>query len=144
MYMMIEINSKYLKIASVVVVFIMLLVVARTAYTYLYYTLPPQLVDITVKYRPGPPCRDDTPIYMKITNGSYREVVGTSFVMSVKVDEQSDSIAQLSSSSYATDAIIKAGDDHEGCWPYPKLYNHTHAPEKLIYKVKRQLIKFSD
>ncbi len=141
---MIEINSKYLKIAAIIVAIILLLVASRTAYTYLYHKLPPQLVDITIKYQPGPPCRDDAPIYMKISNDSYREVVGASFVMSVKSEVQGDNIAQLSSSSYTTDTIIKAGDKHEGCWSYPKLYSHKIAPEKLIYKIKRQVINFSD
>ncbi len=81
---------------------------------------------------------------MTIVNEGYREIIKTSFVLSVKVDEQSNSIAQLLSSNYSTDRVVAAGETYEGCWAYPKLYNNKHAPEKLLYEAKSQSIEFSD
>lgn len=139
-----EILSKHSKAAVIIVVTLLALVAAHSAYNYLYHTLPPQLVSITVKYLPESPCRKDSPFYMQILNDSYRDVLGTSFTLSVKVDEQSDSIVQLAASAYSTDTVVKAGTTHEGCWSYPKLYKNKHDPYKLIYEVKQPVIKFSD
>ncbi len=83
-------------------------------------------------------------MYMQILNDSYRDVLGTSFSLSVKVDKNSENIVQLLSNAYATDTVVKAGSSHEGCWPYPKLYVKKHDPYKLIYEIKGQVIKFSD
>jgi hypothetical protein len=129
---------------NVIVVFILLsLYPAYLAFNYFYYTLPPQQVSITVKYLPESPCRKDSPFHMQITNDSYRDVLGTSFTLSVKVDEQSDSIVQFAEDAYSTDTVVKAGTSHEGCWSYPKLYKNKHDPYKLIYEVKQPVIKFS-
>lgn len=138
-----EILSNNTKITVIVVVILLALYPAYLAFNYLYYTLPPQLVSITVKYLPESPCRQDSPFYMQITNDSYRDVLGTSFTLSVKVDEHSDSIVQLSADAYSTDTMVKAGTSHEGCWTYPKLYKNKHDPYKLIYEVKQPVIKFS-
>jgi len=139
-----EILSKYSKTAAIVVFILLLLIAALWAYKYLYYTLPPQLVSITLKYQPESPCRKDSPLYMQILNDSYRDVLGTSFSISVKVNENSENIAQLLSNTYSTDTIIKAGDSHEGCWSFPKLYTNKHDPYELIYEVERQVVRFSD
>ena len=139
-----EILAKYSKPAAIAVLILLLLITAGWAYKYLYYTLPPQLVSITLKYQPEPPCRKDSPLYMQILNDSYRDVLGTSFSLSVKVNENSENIAQLLSNTYSTDTIIKAGDSHEGCWSFPKLYTNKHDPYELIYEVERQVVRFSD
>jgi len=139
-----EILSKYSKTAAIVVFILLLLIAALWAYKYLYHTLPPQLVSITLKYQPESPCRKDSPLYMQILNDSYRDVLGTSFSLSVKVNENSENIAQLLSNTYSTDTIIKAGDSHEGCWSFPKLYTNKHDPYELIYEVERQVVRFSD
>ena len=132
------------KAIAISVLVLLALIAARSAYIYLYHTLPPQLVTITVSYAPDSPCRKDSPLYMQILNDSYREVLGVSFSLSVKVDEYSDSIVRLLESDYSTDTAVKANSSHEGCWPFPKLYSNKHDPYKLIYEVQRQVIKFSD
>jgi hypothetical protein len=139
-----EALTKYSKPAAIVVLIASLLIAASWAYNYLYYTLPPQLVSITLKYQPEPPCRKDSPLYMQITNDSYRDVLGTSFVLSVKVDDEGDNIAQLLSNKYSTDTLIEARSTHQGCWSYPRLYVNKHDPHELIYEAKDQLINFSD
>ncbi len=139
-----ELLSKYWKIAAVAVFISLLLIAIRWAYIYLYYTLPPQLVSITLKYQPESPCRKDSPLHMQILNDSYRDVLGTSFAVSVKVNEDGDNIAQLLSNTYSTDTVIKAGKSHEGCWSFPKLYTSKHDPNELIYEAKRQVVRFQD
>lgn len=139
-----EILSKNSKAIIIIVLILLALYPAYLAFNYLYYTLPPQLVSIEVKYQPDAPCREDSPFYMRITNDSYRDVLGTSFTLSVKVDEESDSIVQLAAQSYTTNTVVAAGTSHEGCWTYPKLYRNKHDPYKLIYQVKKPVIKFSD
>ena len=139
-----ELLSKYWKIAAVVASILLLLIAIRWAYIYLYYTLPPQLVSITLKYQPESPCRKDSPLYMQIMNDSYRDVLGTSFALSVKASEDGDNIAQLLSNKYTTDTAIKAGKSHEGCWSFPELYTSKHDPNTLIYEVKRQVVRFKD
>lgn len=139
-----EILSKNSKAIIIIVLILLALYPAYLAFNYLYYTLPPQLVTIEVKYQPDSPCRKDSPFYMRITNDSYRDVLGTSFTLSVKVDEESDSIVQLAAQSYTTDTVVAAGTSHEGCWTYPKLYRNKHDPHKLIYQVKKPVIRFSD
>lgn len=138
-----EILSKNPKTIIFLVLALLALYPAYLAFYYLYYTLPPQQVSIDVKYQPEPPCRKDSPFYMRITNDSYRDVMGTSFKLSVKVDEHSDSIVQLSAENYSTDTVVKAGTAHEGCWTYPKVYKNKHDPYKLIYEVKQPVIRFS-
>jgi hypothetical protein len=139
-----EILLKHSRTAVIVVLILLAIIAARSAYIYFYHTLPPQLVTITVSYAPEPPCRKDSPLYMQILNDSYREVLGASFNLSVKVDEHSDSIVRLSEDDYSTDSVIKARSSHEGCWSYPKLYTNKHDPNKLIYEVTQQVIKFSN
>ena len=139
-----EMLSKYSKLAAVIVFILLLLIAARWAYNYLYYTLPPQLVSITLKYQPESPCRQDSPLHMLIQNDSYRDVLGTSFALSVKVSQDGDNIAQLLSNAYSTDTVIKASSSHEGCWSFPKLYTNKHDPNELIYEVKRQVVRFED
>ena len=130
--MMNEILSKYTKIA------------ALWAYRYLYYSLPPQLLSITLKHQPEPPCRKDSPLYMQIPNDSYRDVLGTSLALSVKVSGFGDNIAQLLSNRYSTDTIIKAGKSPEGCRSLPRSYTNKHEPNGLIYQVKRQIVRFGN
>ena len=139
-----EIISKHAKTALIAVLILLLLFAAHAAYKYLYYTLPPQLVSIKVRYLPDAPCRQDTPFYMQIVNDSYRDVLGTSFTLSVKVDEKSESIVQLSANAYSTDTVVKAGTTHEGCWPYPRLYKNKHDRNKLIYEVLQPNVNFGD
>jgi hypothetical protein len=139
-----EILSKYTKTAAIAVFILLLVIAALWAYRYLYYTLPPQLVSITLEYQPESPCRKDSPLYMQILNDSYRDVLGTSFALSVKASKDGDNIAQLLSNTYSTDTIIKAGKTHEGCWSFPKLYTNKHDPNELIYEVKRQVVRFGD
>lgn len=139
-----EAFTKYSKPAAIVVLIVSLLIAASWTYNYLYYTLPPQLVSITLKYQPESPCRKDSPLYMQITNDSYRDVLGSSFELSVKVDEKGDNIAQLLSNRYSTDTRIEARSTHHGCWSYPRLYVNKHDPHQLIYEAKNQVIKFSD
>ena len=139
-----EILSKNPKAIIIIVLILLALYPAYLAFNYLYYTLPPQLVTIEVKYQPDSPCRKDSPFYMRITNDSYRDVLGTSFTLSVKVDEESDSIVQLAAQSYTTDTVVAAGTSHEGCWTYPKLYRNKHDPHNFIYQVKKPVIRFSD
>lgn len=139
-----EFISKNSKAIIFIVVILLALYPAYLVFNYLYYTLPPQKVSIEVKYQPDSPCRKDSPFYMRITNDSYRDVLGTSFTLTVKVDEQSDSIVQLAAESYITDTVVKAGTSHEGCWTYPKLYKNRHDRYKLIYEVKQPVIKFSN
>ena len=136
--------KKPVKYAVILIGIALILILANEAYQYLYYKLPPKLVSVSLRYTPEEPCRPDTPMHMLIVNDSYREIIKTSFVLSVKVDEQSNSIAQLLSSNYSTDVVIGARETYEGCWAYPKLYNNKHAPEKLLYEAKSQSIKFSD
>ena len=102
------------------------------------------MVSVTMKYSPAAPCREDTPMFMLIVNDSYREIVKTDFILSVKTGEDSEDLAQLLSRDYSTDTVIAAGGRYEGCWSYPKLYNYKHAPEKLLYQVKRQSVKFKE
>lgn len=138
-----DIFADHTKRNVIVVIILLTLYPAYLAFDYLYHTLPPQQVGITVEYLPESPCREDSPFYMRITNDSYRDVLGTSFTLSVKVDEHSDSIVQYDKDSYSTDTVVKAGTSHEGCWAYPKLYKNNHDPYKLIYEVKQPVIKFS-
>ncbi|NOQ89327.1 MAG: hypothetical protein GQ549_00095 [Gammaproteobacteria bacterium] len=136
--------KKPVKYAVILIGIALILILANEAYQYLYYKLPPKLVSVSLRYTPEEPCRPDTPMHMTIVNDGYREIIKTSFVLSVKVDEQSNSIAQLLSSNYSTDRVVAAGETYEGCWAYPKLYNNKHAPENLLYEAKSQSIEFSD
>lgn len=131
-----------LKAVAVVVGIILLLIIARIAYNYLYYTLPPQQVNVSVKYSPGATCRVDSPIYMLITNDSSREIISTSFSLSVKKRINSDNFIQLLARNYSTDKIIKAGSSYGGCWAYPKLNTDHYVPEELIYEINGKQIMF--
>lgn len=135
---------KPLKYAAILAGIVVVIISVNESYKYLYYKLPPTLVNVSVKYLPASPCRKDTPMYMLIINDSYRSVVSTSFILTVKVDEASENLIPLLAGNYSSDVLIKPGESHEGCWSYPKLYNNKHAPESLIYSVKRQSIKFAD
>jgi len=133
-----------MKYAALSIAVVLILMLSNEAYQYLYYKLPLKLVSVTLKYSPGEPCRPDTPMHMTIVNEGYREIIKTSFILSVKVDEKSNSIAQLLSSNYSTDRVVGAGETYQGCWLYPKLYSNKYAPEKLLYEAKSQSIEFSD
>ena len=71
-------------------------------------------------------------------------MLGTSFAVSVKVNENSDNIALLISNTHSTGTVIKAGKSHEGCCSSPELYTSKHDPNELIYDVKRQVVRFQD
>ena len=136
--------KKPLKYAIILLVMALLVFLANETYQYLYYKLPPKMVSVSIKYLPAAPCRKDTPMFMLIVNDSYREIIKTDFILSVKAGKDSEDIAQLLSRDYSTDVVIAAGDSYEGCWSYPKLYNNKHAPESLLYSIKRQAITFSE
>lgn len=139
-----ENSKKPLKYAAIVIGIMLLLIAANETYKYLYNTLPPKLVSVTIKYLPESPCRKDTPIHMLVVNESYRHVVKASFTLAIKEDEGSHNLMPLSAGNYSTDELIEAGKSYEGCWSYPKLYNNKHAPESLMYIVKNQVIKFAE
>jgi len=133
-----------LKIIAVLVCVVLILVVARVTYHYVYQTLPPEQVDVSMRYSPETRCRQDSPLYMLITNDSFREIISTSFVLLVKKRISNDDFIQLSERVYSTDKIIKAGASYEGCWVYPKLNTDYYVPEKLIYEINRKEIIFRD
>ncbi|MFV9615633.1 MAG: hypothetical protein ACNYZG_06730, partial [Gammaproteobacteria bacterium] len=64
-------------------------------YSYVYHTLPPQQVNISVAYLPDNTCRKDSPIYMLITNDSRREIINTTFSLLVKNRTNSDGFILL-------------------------------------------------
>jgi len=134
----------HVKKIAVLVGTVLLVVVAYTAYEYLYHTLPPKQVDIAVSYLPDSTCREDSPIYMLIKNDSYREITSTSFSLSVKKEINSNNSIQLLEKSYFTDKIIKAGESYVGCWPYPKLNTDHYVPEKLMYEINSKQVAFRD
>jgi len=136
--------KKPLQVVAVLFGIVLVLVITRVSYNYVYHTLPPKQVDISVRYSPDNTCRTDSPIYMLITNNSSREIINTSFNLSVKKADNSESFIQLLAKNYSTDKIIKAGDSYGGCWAYPKLITAYYVPEKLIYEVNRKLIVFRD
>jgi hypothetical protein len=136
--------KKPFKIVLVLVAIILAPLVARTTYYYMYYTLPPKQVDISVKYSPDVTCRADSPIYILITNDSRREIISASFRLLVKKRINDDNFIQLLAKNYSTDRIIKAGDSYGGCWVYPKLNTEHYVPEELIYEINGKQIVFSD
>ena len=136
--------KKPLQVVAVLFGIVLVLVITRVSYNYVYHTLPPKQVDISVRYSPDNTCRTDSPIYMLITNNSSREIINTSFNLLVKKADNSESFIQLLVKKYSTDKIIKAGDSYGGCWAYPKLITAYYVPEKLIYEVNRKLIVFRD
>ena len=136
--------KKPLQVVAVLFGIVLVLVVIRVSYNYVYHTLPPKQVDISVRYSPDNTCRADSPIYMLITNNSSREIINTSFNLSVKKADSSESFIQLLAKNYSTGKIIKAGDSYGGCWAYPKLITAYYVPEKLIYEVDRKQIVFRD
>ena len=131
-----------LKAVVVLVGIILALVILAASYNYLYYTLPPEQVNVSVSYSPANNCRSDSPVYMLITNDSYRDIITTSFSLSIKKGVDSDNFIQLLEKNYATEQAIKAGDSYGGCWAYPKLNTRFYDPEKLIYEIKRKQITF--
>ena len=144
MYTIPENLVKPLKYAGILVGILLVVIVANETYKYFYYELPPKLVNVTVKYLPELPCRKDSPMHMLIVNDSYRYVIKTDFSLTVKVEEGSENLVPLLAGDYSTDELVEPGKFYEGCWSYPKLYNNKHAPESLIYSVKRKSITFSD
>lgn len=134
--------EKPIKIAAGMFGIVLMLMAAYAAYDYVYHTLPPQQVSISVQYSPDNTCKRDSPIYMLITNDSSREIIGTSFNLSVKKESDNDNFIQLLAKNYATDTVIKAGDSYGGCWSYPKLNTRYYAPENLIYEIDRKQIMF--
>jgi len=137
-----DILKNPLKVVAVLFGIILLLIIARTAYNYLYYTLPPQQVNVSVRYSPDVTCRMDSPIYMLVTNDSWREITSTSFSLSVKKRINGKNFIQLLARSYSTDKIIKAGGSYGGCWAYPKLNTDHYVPEELIYEINGKQIEF--
>ena len=131
-----------LKVVVVLIGFTLLLVMLAAAYNYVYHTLPPEQVNVSVSYSPDNNCRSDSPVYMVIKNDSYRDVINTSFSLSIKKGVNSDNFIQLLEKDYATEQAIKAGDSYGGCWAYPKLNTKFYDPEKLIYEIKRKQITF--
>ena len=134
--------KKPLMIAAVLLGMALLASAALAAYEYLYITLPPQLVTVSVSYSPDSACREDSPVYMLIKNNSYREVVTTSFILSVKKAVKGDNFIQLLAKNYSTDRVIKAGESYAGCWAYPKLNTEHYVPEELIYETVSQQVVF--
>ncbi len=141
---MIESFEKPLKIVGVLVVLIVLLFAARMAFDYVYYTLPPEQVKITVRYSPDYKCRLDSPVHMQIKNDSKREIISTSFSLAVKKDKSSENLTQLLAGNFTTDKVIQAGGSYEGCWSYPELKTDKYVPENLLYEIKRKKVVFSD
>jgi len=134
--------KKHLKIAFVLVGIIFAMVTGRYAFNYIYHTLPPKQVSISVRYSPEISCRMDTPVYMLIKNRSMREIANTSFTLSVKKKINSDNFIQLLKRNYSTDKSIKAGDSYGGCWTYPKLITNHYVPEELIYEISGEQLVF--
>jgi hypothetical protein len=120
------------------------LLLAFSAFYYMYYILAPEKVNVSVRYSPGAVCGMDTPIYMLITNDSYRDIIKTSFTLIVKKESGSDNFIQLLEKNYSTDSPVKAGDTYGGCWVYPKLITSHYVPEELIYEIKNKNIVFRD
>lgn len=136
--------KKPLKIAVALVSIVLVLVVARATYNYVYHTLPPRQVNISVSYSPDNTCRMNSPIFMLITNDSSREIINTSFNLVVKKGYNNDNFILLLAKNYSTDKIIKAGDSYGGCWAYPKLNTDHYVPEELTYEINRTQIVFRD
>lgn len=131
-----------LKVIAVLSGITLALLVVAASYDYVYHTLPPRQVTVAVSYSPDNTCRSDSPLYMLITNDSYREIINTSFSLSVKKQIDSDNSIQLLEKNYLTEQIIKAGDSYGGCWSYPKLNTKFYDPEKLIYELNGKEITF--
>ena len=136
--------KKPLKIAVVLVSIVLVLVVARATYIYVYHTLPPRQVNISVRYSPDNTCRVDSPIYMLITNDSSRDIINTTFNLLVKKGYNNGNFILLLAKDYSTDKIIKAGDSYGGCWAYPKLNTAHYVPEELTYEINRKQIMFRE
>jgi hypothetical protein len=134
--------KKPLMIAAVLLGIVLLSSAAAAAYEFLYITLPPKQVNISVSYSPESICREDSPVYMLIKNDSFREIVNTSFVLSVKKTINADNYIQLLTKNYSTDRVIKAGESYAGCWAYPKLNTEHYVPEELLYEVESQQVVF--
>lgn len=136
--------KKPLMIVAVLVGIVLLLLVARATYNYLHYTLPPEQVNIAISYSPDTTCRMDSPMYMLITNDSSREIINTSFSLSIKKQNDNYNYIPLSARNYSTGKIIKAGNSYGGCWAFPKLETNKYIPEKLIYEITGKQIVFRD
>jgi hypothetical protein len=136
--------KKPLMIVAVLLGIALLAYAGRAAFEYLYITLPPQQVAVSVSYSPETSCRADSPVYMLIKNDSYREIVNTSFTLSVKKTINGDNFIQLLTKDYSTDRVIKAGESYAGCWVYPKLNTEHYVPEELVYDINSQNVVFRD
>jgi len=126
---------------TTVAVLTAIVLAAGAAYYYAYQILPPEQVRITMSYSPDTPCRVDSPLYMLIVNDSLRDVISTSFTLTVKRAIDNNFI-QFLEKDYSTDRIIKAGESYAGCWVYPELNTKHYVPEELIYEIKHQQIVF--
>lgn len=133
-----------MKLVLVSLATVLVLLAVYAAYIYVYHTLPPTQVGITVGYSPETACRADAPVYMLIKNDSLREIVSTSFNLSIQKENESYNYLPMSARVYSTDRVISAGEAYGGCWSFPKLELKKYVPEKLIYKVTGQNIVFRD
>jgi hypothetical protein len=133
-----------LKLVLVSLATVLVLLAGYAAFIYVYHTLPPTQVEITVGYSPQTTCRADAPVYMLIKNDSLREIVSTSFNLSIQKENENYNYLPMSARVYSTDRVISAGETYGGCWPFPKLESKKHVPEKLIYKVTGQNLVFRD
>jgi len=141
---MIDSLNKPLKIVGVLASIILILIAIRAAYAYVYYTWPPKQVNISVSYSPNTKCRAETPIYMLITNDSFREITSTSFGLAVRERNNSDNLVPLLARGYSTGKVIKSGSSYGACWEYPELATDDYDPKDLTYGVTRQQIAFRD
>lgn len=139
-----NVKKNPMKLIAVLAGIALFIVAVTGSYHYLYHKLPPKQVAIAISYAPDTSCRVDSPVYMLIKNDSYREIISTSFSLSVKKQINSNTYIQLLEKNYITDRIIKAGESYGGCWPYPKLNTDHYVPEKLRYEINSKQVAFRD
>ena len=137
-------TTKPYKVITTLSAIVLTLFIAFFAYDYLRYTLPPKLVDVSMTYLPDTSCRDDSPLYMLITNDSYRTIINTSFTLVVKKRYNNDSFLQLLKKDYSTDTAIESSSSYGGCWSFPKLNTNYYVAEDLIYEIHNQRVVFND
>ncbi|MBE9559939.1 MAG: hypothetical protein IMF15_04080 [Proteobacteria bacterium] len=137
-------TTKPLKIIVTLSVVTLTLMVAYQAYNYLRYTLPPEQVSVSISYSTDINCRKDSPLYMLITNDSYRRIINTSFSLYVKKKYDNDSFLLLLKKVYSTDKVIDADSAYGGCWSFPELNTRYYVPGDLIYEIKQQQVTFDD
>lgn len=136
--------QKPLKIIIIIIIVTLAIFASSKVYDFVQNTLPPTQVDITVKYSPELPCREDTPLLVTIFNGSHRKIFDTKFVLSATAANADDNLIETLARTYSKNTIIHAGDKYEGCWAYPQLTTGKYAPETLRYKVKRKIFTFEN